>query len=144
MFPTHLRVGAIPVLHMLLREPSRHRIRVPGEQMAVPARRTMVGHQDILDARDERSLGTRGAEQHVRLKRHHDAIGLVAQDQDRTGNAGDPEGAVSRARLFVAISSGSAAVTCVSTPPSQRILIGRISAALPALSVVSEASASAL
>ena len=32
------------------------------------------------------------------------AIGLIAQDQDRTGNAGDPVCAVGRARLLVAIS----------------------------------------
>jgi hypothetical protein len=52
MFPTHLRVGAIPVSNMLLREPTRHRVgqhsRIVGELMAFPARRTMVGHQHNL------------------------------------------------------------------------------------------------
>jgi hypothetical protein len=111
---------------------------------AFPAWRTMVGYQHMFDARDERSHGTRGAEQHVRLKWQDKAIGLIAQDQDRTGNAGDPVCAVGRARLLVAISQECCAVTGVSTPPSQRILIGRISAALPALSAPREASARAL
>src|ERR1700724_645979 len=87
---------------MLLREPSGHRIdqriRVVGEQAAFPARRTMVGHQHILDARDERSLGACGAEQRVWLERQHNDIGFVAQDQDWTRNTGDPVGAVGRTR----------------------------------------------
>jgi len=45
---------------------------------AFPARRTIVAHQHILDARDERSLGMRGAEQHEGLERQDNAIGLVA------------------------------------------------------------------
>src|SRR4029077_14269991 len=73
---------------MLLREPCRPRVDqclcVVCKLMAFPARPTMVGRQLILDARDERSLGARGAEQHVRLEPQHHAIGLVAQDQDRT------------------------------------------------------------
>jgi len=133
---------------MLLREPGRHRIdqRLCGvsEQMPFPARRTTVRYQHILDARDQRSLRTCGAEQHVRLKRQHRAIGLIAQDQDRTRDTGDPVCAVGRARLLVAISQECCAVTGVSTPPSQRILIGRISAALPALSAPTEVSAKAL
>ena len=73
---------------MLLREPSRHRIYqrscVVGELMAFPALPTMLRHQHMFDARHERSRGTRGAEQHVRLKWQDNAIGLIAQDQDRT------------------------------------------------------------
>src|SRR5438034_11177610 len=72
--------------------------------MPSPAWRTMVRYQHILDARDERSLRTCGAEQHVRLKRQDKAVSLVAQGQDRTGNARDPVGAVGCARLFIAIS----------------------------------------
>src|ERR1700730_10811023 len=64
----------------------------------------MVWHQHILDARDERTLRTCGAEQHVRLERQNDAIGLVAQYQDRTRDAGYPVGAVGGTRLLVTVS----------------------------------------
>ena len=50
----------------LLSEPTRHRIdqrlRVVCKLVAFPARRTMIGQQHVLDARDERPFGPRGTE----------------------------------------------------------------------------------
>ena len=70
----------------------------------------------------------------MRLERQHHTIGLIAQDQDRTGMRGIqcvPSAALVYSSRYVRKCCG---VTGVSTPPSQRILIGRISAALPAFS----------
>ena len=62
------------------------------------------GTSTYFDGRHERSLGTCGTEQHVRLEWQRDSVGLVAQDQNRTRDTGDPKGSVGRASLLVAIS----------------------------------------